>query len=181
MHIDPEYSVCFTGHRPAALQELGFTERDVEFNIKELLRTAILTMYHTYNIRTFITGGALGVDQWAAEEVHDIRETFSDIKSIIARPFPSQHIKWPPHIQKKFHQLCEAADDIVDVNPDPYAAWKMHARNAWMVNNSSFVIAVHIDGKNTGGTYACLQYAERKNVRIYYIDPMRPGAVRISD
>lgn len=181
MYLNPEVTACFTGHRPAALQELGFTENDIEHNIKDFLRTAILTMYRTYNIRNFITGGAIGVDQWAADEVHAARETFSDIRSIIARPFPSQYIKWPPHIQSKFRTMCMDADELIDVNPDPYAAWKMHARNAWMVNNSSFVIAVHIEGKNNGGTYACLQYAERKNVRIYYIDPMRPGAVRISD
>ena len=63
--------------------------------MEDWLTKTIRDCNESYGINTFISGGALGVDQWAAEAVVLLREEHPDIKLIIARPFPSQADKWP--------------------------------------------------------------------------------------
>lgn len=160
-------TVCFTGHRPDKLG--GYNENNqIAIKVKEDLNMTIRNcIFNGYD--TFISGGALGVDQWAAEKVLNWRREFPNIKLIIARPFPSQACKWYKDSVDYFNQLCQKANEVIDVNSDPYAAWKMQKRNEWMVDNSDLVVAVW-DGSN-GGTGNCVKYAQSKNKKIIRINP----------
>jgi uncharacterized phage-like protein YoqJ len=40
-----------------------------------------------------------------------------------------------------------------------------HDRNHWMVDNADRVLA-YWSGKKSGGTYACVQYAEKQGKRV---------------
>lgn len=92
--------ICFTGHRPKKLG--GYERNPISDYVKMALSDAIERAIKR-RIETFISGGALGVDQWAAEIVLDIKarqikksyDRFSEIKLIIAQPFPSQSARWP--------------------------------------------------------------------------------------
>lgn len=164
--IDILKTVCFTGHRPDKLG--GFDPNNplakkVKANLKSFIIDSINKGYDT-----FISGGALGVDQWAAEIVIDLKAQYN-IKLIIARPFPSQDKVWNDQSKKQFKDICSKADSIVDVNPDPYTSWKMQARNEYMIKNSSLVIAVY-DGTD-GGTGNAVKSAIKKGKSIIYINP----------
>mgnify|MGYP000176748952 CR=1 FL=1 len=117
----------------------------------------------------FISGGALGVDQWAAEIVIKKKEKYPNIKLVIAKPFPSQGRKWPASSRKRFHKICESADTVVDISPDPYTREKMMRRNQWMIDKSDMVIAVW-DG-STGGTADAVNKAIEVGKPIYRINP----------
>lgn len=171
MELNPLNTACFTGHRPNAFGNHK-SPHQIQQEISYFLRMAIVYLYNM-GYRNFISGGALGVDQWAAEEVWKLKNSHDvDINLVIARPFPSQDIKWNERDRQIFTQICDRADHVVDVSPDPYAPWKMHARNAYMVNHSSAVIAVKIPEVTTGGTASCCAYAERKRKSMIYIDPI---------
>jgi uncharacterized phage-like protein YoqJ len=157
---------CFTGHRPNKCG--GYKDNPIAENIKKNLKIEIekaIADGYTH----FISGGALGVDQWAAQIVLELKQQNKNLYLIIARPFPSQDLQWPNDSKKVFLKICENADLVIDVNPDPYAAWKMQARNKWMIDKSSLVIAVW-DGSN-GGTGNAVQYAKSKNKNIVQIKP----------
>jgi len=180
LKIYRQQMVACTGHRFVKNEEFSnLQEGDIEYNIRRMLRDAIDVAHRRYGKNIFISGGATGTDQWFALEVLKLKELVDDVMLIIAKPFPSQDIRWPLAIREKFHWLCSQADLIVDVNPDPYAAWKMHARNAWMVDHSSMLIAMHCDGVDVGGTAACLSYAHKKRAFIYEIDPANQGSIRL--
>lgn len=171
MSFDLSITACFTGHRPSGFGMPHKSVHAIRTDVTYLLRSAIAYLYdHGY--RNFISGGALGVDQWAAYEVLDLKKQDASVNLTIARPFPSQDIKWPYQTREEFAALCNRADLIIDVSPDPYAGWKMHARNAFMVDNSSVVVAVKVPEVITGGTASCCAYAERKGKTMLYIDPV---------
>lgn len=161
-------TVCFTGHRPGSL---GGYDIDNKFNYKIILKLEkVIEQLISDGYDTFISGGALGVDQWTAEIIINLKKKYyPHIKLIIARPFPSQSSKWPKGSQEYFKWLCSQADEVTDVCQDPYAAWKMQIRNEWMVKKSDLVVAVW-NGSN-GGTANCVRYAEKQGKEIIRINP----------
>jgi len=164
--IDPEKALCFTGHRPKNLLRYP----DFESKAKIILKTVVERAYRQ-GYRFFISGGALGIDQWAAQVVVDMRslDEYKDLRLIIARPFPDQAAEWATAQQAYFEWLCAQADLVVDVNPDPYHPSKMHSRNRWMVDHSKSAVGIY-DDRPTGGTANCVKYAMSK-IPILIIDP----------
>ena len=177
-------TLCFTGHRLRKLggHEPNSIENFVKRSLKDVIERAIKR-----RVETFISGGALGIDQLAAEIVLDIRareikESYhreSNIKLVIAQPFPSQSDKWPQDARRRYDKILQKAGRIVAVNDDPYAAWKLQKRNEWMVDNSDAVIAVW-DG--TAGTTAnTVDYARSSRRSVLVIDPVKQAEKWIMD
>jgi len=167
--------VCFIGHRPKKLG--GYDRNPISDYVKMALRGAIERAIKK-RVETFISGGALGVDQWAAEIVLDIQAKeikksygrFSEIKLIIAQPFLSQPAKWPQDAKRRYDKILQKAHKIIAVKDDPYAPWKMQARNEWMVDNSNAVIAVW--NGLPGGTENTVKYSQAKGRPVLVIDPV---------
>jgi uncharacterized phage-like protein YoqJ len=141
-------SICFSGHRPNRLG--GFdVNNPVALWVRDRLRGAIERAV-ARGIVTFVSGGALGVDQWAADIVIELRREqekrspigHRTIELIIARPFPSQPKRWPTEARRHYEKILQQADRIVETSNDPYAARKIQKRNEWMVDNTDAVIAV---------------------------------------
>jgi len=163
-------AVCFTGHRPDKLG--GYYGERAEKIQNDVFDTLVDVITRAYNngFHIFISGGALGVDQLAAEAVIHLRdEQKMPIRLVIAKPFPSQSCKWPKSAQNKFDILCEKADHVFNVSEDPYTPEKMTLRNEWMVNRSGCVVAVWNGCK--GGTGNCVDYARKMYKPIHIINP----------
>jgi uncharacterized phage-like protein YoqJ len=162
-------TVSFTGHRP---DKFGSYDESIPLivSVKAALAATIIDLI-AKGYTKFICGGALGVDTWAAEIVIELKRTHSNIVLVIARPFPSQSAMWPNEAKIRFQNMCSLADEVYDVSPNPYAAWKMQRRNQWMADNSDVLVAV-FDGSN-GGTANCVKYATLKLKTILVIDPKK--------
>jgi len=162
-------TLCFTGHRP---DKLGGYEGDkalaVQIPLQEKL-TDIVRRAIEGGFTTFISGGALGIDQMAIESVLHYKRHGCAIKLIIAKPFPGQASKWPSHVQRKFENYCTQADEVINVSPDPYEREKMQIRNEWMVDRSDAVVAVYNGGR--GGTGNCVAYARSKYKPVLVMNP----------
>jgi len=152
--------LSFTGPRP---QKLGGFEGEkalaIQIPLYKKLHEIVFRAWKSGGFDTFISGGALGVDQMAMEAVIHHKKQLPNIKLIVARPFPSQASKWPKTAQEKYKRMCAFADEIIDVNSDPYSVEKMHTRNKWMVDKCHALVACWADGGYGGGTYQCLEYA----------------------
>lgn len=153
-------TICFTGHRKIR----GAYVSDLRKNDIYPALFAAIGRAAGKGFKRYISGGALGVDQIAAQAVID-----HGLELIIARPFPSQACKWPERSQNMLVDLCKKATKVVDVSDDPFSVQKMEIRNRWMVDRASVVIAV-FDG-SPGGTGNCVRYARAQGKRILVIDP----------
>ena len=162
-------TLSFTGHRPDRLG--GFEgEKALAVQVPLLHRLCeIVFRAYRHGFDTFISGGAIGVDQLVMEAVLHYKKQFPDIKLVVAKPFPSQGETWPKHVQEKYEHLCSFADEVVNVSPDPYTREKMQIRNEWMVNRGDAICAVW--GGGGGGTRNCIQYARSQYKPILVVNP----------
>lgn len=161
-------TACFTGHRKIA----GTFEGPYHDKLKARLVTLLAELYGQ-GYRDFISGGALGGDQDAAEAVISLKQLgyLSGIRLIIAQPFPSQASRWKGNSLLRYNHILSQADKVVPVSPDPFTIRKLFVRNEWMVQHSHLVIAIW-DGRLSGGTYACINYARKLNRRVITINPI---------
>jgi uncharacterized phage-like protein YoqJ len=177
--------ISFTGHRP---DKLGGYDWNSEKNkkIRDKLYETILDIMNKSDEKQFhfISGGALGIDQFAFDVVELVTDN-SNLDRIcftneIAIPFSSQACKWQYESAKKYEQQKSIADictyvdrldkyKIKGYEEDKYYPAKMQKRNEYMVDNADIVIAVW-DGTK-GGTYNCVKYAEKLSKKIIVINP----------
>lgn len=165
-------SVSFTGHRPDKLG--GYNDEiSPELNkfIKNWLWAVTDKIIQKFGAVNFISGGAQGVDLWAAEVVIEHKRNYKDkdIRLTMAIPCPEFGERWPSEAKEKLQNIIKQADKTVYVSSSYCGPITLHTRNEWMVNHSSIVIAVW-DG-SSGGTRNCFMYAKQMNKKIWRLDP----------
>ena len=96
---DPKRKVrcAFAGHRP---QYLKRPEDDIKVELENAIMVAIRDGY-----TTFISGGAYGVDIWAAEIVTRLRERNPSLHLIAAIPFPGFEEAWAEEWKARYNAL----------------------------------------------------------------------------
>ena len=150
---------CFTGHRP---EKCMGTEESIRSKLREAIADAESCGYDT-----FISGMALGVDIWAAEEILDLKENGAKLKLICAIPFQGFERNRSEEQQEEYRIILNKADETVFISPN-YERWCFHARDEWMVDHSSRVIAVF--NGTSGGTKSTIQYANRMQKTVILIE-----------
>jgi uncharacterized phage-like protein YoqJ len=169
MQIDINKTICFTGHRPDSLYGYDpYVEGNK--NIIFILRDIIQYHIEKQDIDTFITGMALGIDQWSARVVLKLKEQFPHIKLVAAIPCTNHSSKWNKESQQEWQRIIDNCDYTHYISNEPFTKWCMQKRNEWMVDNSSTVVAVYNES-GKGGTYNCIKYAEKKGKKIIKLNP----------
>ena len=151
--------ICGTGHRPPKLG--GYTVDVFEKLVKLAWEYLVEEDFNrpAGNIEV-ISGMALGWDMALAQACVDL-----EVKWTAAIPFVGQESQWPAASQEAYSDLLLHATRIEVISGSHYAAYKMHRRNEWMVDNSDKVVALY-DGDPLGGTAACLHYAESQGKTV---------------
>lgn len=149
-------TVCFTGHRPS---DLGTTPAIAKSALRSAINDAIQR-----GATTFITGGAIGVDTYAAQLVIEVKATHPNIKLYIAVPFRGFTKYWSDAQRAEFADTIRKSDGfkVICDTPSKHA---YHVRNHFMVDKADLVIA-YWSGKRSGGTYATIQYAQQTKTEI---------------
>lgn len=112
-----------------------------------------------------VSGMALGWDTaWAVAALR------LGVPLVATVPFEGHDATWHPWDRSVHAAILRAASRVVAVSPGGYAAWKMHARNRWMVDNCDAVAALW-SGASTGGTAACVAYAKSVGRRVENLWP----------
>lgn len=168
LKVENSKIACFTGHRPDKLN--GYNPKDN----KELLwklRSFVVQHIEEKNVKTFITGMALGIDTWSALIVLKLKEQYSDLKLIAAVPCQNHSDKWTKESRDQWQYIIDRCNEVVYVSNEPYTKWCMQKRNKWMVDKSDYVIAVW--DESPGGTENCVKYAIKTEKEITYINPKK--------
>ncbi len=155
--------VAFTGHRPDKLG--GYNQNPTAAYVKQRL-TAAVRWALSQGAEWFITGGALGVDTWAAEEV--LRQGG---KLCLAQPFEGFTSRWREEQIQRFEQIRQTADYVHTVS-DSASKEAFLERNKWMVDKADVIIAVW-DG-SPGGTAYTVDYAKKQGKKVYVVNPTPP-------
>lgn len=156
-----EKTCCFTGHRDIPEEKKP--------QIRQLLRQTIRNLIQE-GICFFGTGGALGFDTLAAEEVLYMRREFPNIKLIMVLPCRDQTRGWKPEEVKRYECILTAANKVVYVS-EYYTLGCMHKRNRHLVDHSSVCVAYCT--KSTGGSAYTLAYAKRRGRRVIELNDLQ--------
>lgn len=148
--------VAGTGHRP---DKLGGYSKEIEDRIFLIARDALDVLKPTM----VISGMAIGWDLALARAALHLK-----LPLHAAIPFYGQEKKWPRNVQALYKDILRKCSAFTCVSEGGYAAWKMHKRNEWMVDNSNVLLSL-FDGLNEGGTAACIRYALSKEKDIYNV------------
>jgi uncharacterized phage-like protein YoqJ len=143
---------AFTGYRPP---KLGGYSKEVADRLRGLA-SAFIDKERPEKV---VTGMALGWDQAVA-----LAAIEKGVPFVAAIPCDVQDKLWPDASKALYKAILEKASEAVVVSLGGYAAWKMQARNKWMVDAASLLVALW-DGSD-GGTANCVRYAESRSVRI---------------
>ena len=146
---------AFTGHRP---QYLTRCEEDVRVDLENAIMAAIKDGY-----TTFISGLAYGVDIWAAEIVARMKAHNPALHLVAAIPFPDFSDGWTEEWKARYNVLLAEAE-YVKVMAPAYSNEAYHARNRWLVDHSSRVIAVY--NGEPSGTRNTILYARKTRVPV---------------
>lgn len=168
-HSQPGSRRCaFTGYRPQKMP-FGFDEADPRcIDFKKRVKDTIQALYDM-GYKHFISGGALGMDMFAAEAVVELREEYPEIILEMVSPFDAQAAKWSPELQARHDRLFEVAD-ITTATGHEYTKGAMFRRNQYLVINADLLLAAY-DGKE-GGTAMTVDYAHRMGVKVVCIKPV---------
>lgn len=135
-----------TGHRP---EKLGGYGQKVLCDLTHLAKRYL----RAYEPKEVITGMALGWDTAVALGCIQLHIPF-----IAALPFEGQERRWSPEQRHMYFSILNHASQIVTVARGGYRTFKYQARNEWMADHCTRVVALW-DG-SPGGTANMIRYAQ---------------------
>lgn len=153
--VDINKTCSFTGHRSIP--------NDVSDYLIQRIVDGILYLY-AHDVKTFLTGGAIGFDTLAAKAVIQCRNEHKDIRLILVIPCQGQTKAWKQSDIETYDQIKSLSDKVVCLSPRYYNGC-MHERNRCLVNNSSFCICYLTH--SSGGTAYTVGYAKSKGLTVF--------------
>jgi uncharacterized phage-like protein YoqJ len=150
-------TACFTGHRPDKLQKEKLPL--IAETLNRELAACIRGGHHR-----FICGMSRGFDLMCARAVLKAKWEYPNVFLELALPHADQADHWNEADKAAYLYIIERADLITCLSPK-YVQGCMHARNRYMIDNSSLLIA-YFDG-TPGGTASTVELAEKREMEIH--------------
>jgi uncharacterized phage-like protein YoqJ len=160
-------TVCFSGHRTEKLPAVCQTEEG-----RKVLASFIAAAVEeclSAGFDTFITGGARGIDLWAALIIAGLKADRPDagIKLITAMPYKNQKSSLAGKELFDYGFVISQSDLVVCVSEE-YTPDCMKRRNRYMVDKSSKIIAVLCNPKS--GTAQTVRMARESGLAVKLIE-----------
>ena len=150
-------TACFTGHRPDKLSKGNLPL------IGEALNRELAACIRGGRHR-FICGMSRGFDLMCARAVIKAKWEYPNVFLELALPHADQADRWSEADKNAYQHIVERADPVTCLSPN-YVRGCMHARNRYMIDNASLLIA-YFDG-TPGGTASTVGLAEKRNMEIH--------------
>ncbi len=120
--------------------------------LKQFAILSIAELVSTGGVERILVGMAQGWDIAVAEAAIELEIPFT-----AAIPCAGQSRLWPKLAQLKYESLIAKADAVKMVNVGEYSAAKMEARNQYMIDHSTHLLALW--NRSSGGTANTVNYA----------------------
>lgn len=156
---DIKHTCTFTGHRPERLQ---LPEEQVKEWLAEQIERAADEGY-----TDFISGMQRGVDLWAAEAVLKLINKDRQIRLIAACAFRGMEENWEMDWQERYYHVLSQSYLVYYISDTP-GREAYFARNHWMVDRASRLIAVYSGAPS--GTKETIEYARKMKRDIVLIE-----------
>ncbi|MDR0991341.1 MAG: DUF1273 domain-containing protein [Ruminococcus sp.] len=160
-------TVCFSGHRTEKLPPVCQTEEG-----RRVLASFIVAAVEESieaGFDTFITGGARGIDLWAAMIIAGMKadRPAANLKLVTAVPFRNQNAALVGKELFDYGLMLEASDCVVYVSEN-YTSDCLRRRNRYMIAHSSKLIAVLSNPKS--GTAQTVRMARESGIEVKLIE-----------
>ena len=163
---------AFSGHRPFYFPWKENESDPACIRLKEALASEI-DQAVADGFSWFITGGAEGVDTWAAEIVLDRKKKHPEIILELAKPFANYNRRLQNDYGSRLRTIEAAADHVTVVSDGADETADYILRDCYMVDASERMIIVYDDdSKGPSGTKDALFYARSSGVEIRQIQWM---------
>lgn len=152
-----ERTCCFTGHRIIPAQVVPQLKAELEETVTQLI---------DQGVTCFVTGGALGFDTLAAEEVLRQRKAHPDIRLHLMMPCKGQEKKWRLGDRMRYQKIARQADEVTCLAEEYYDGCMLQ-RNRAMIETSGHCVVYCT--RNKGGTVYTANRAERAGLHMTYL------------
>ena len=142
--------------------------------LKETLRNQIVALVDN-GITDFFSGGADGVDCWAALIVLELRKKNPALRLHCILPHEGQADTWSDTAQERSHSIVSQADTVEYISREYYDGC-MLVRNHRLVEAAGLLLAVY-NGERRGGTAETVRYARKLGRRSVILNPITLEAV----
>lgn len=160
--------VGITGHRP---QFLSPAENSW---VAEVLPALMRSLRQNWGAQVAISGMALGADTvWANSALDHGLRLWGYL------PSPDQASRWNPQDQEKHADLATNASRLVVLGENYDQRW-LRARNDLIIRDSNVLVAVHKEGKTSGGTAAVIRKARACKARLIRVNVTRREVVAVT-
>ena len=166
---------AFTGHRPHKFL-WRYDEADRRCVALKAALTEQIVALTEAGVTDFYSGGADGVDCWAALIVLELRQKNPALKLHCILPHEGQDDKWSNSAQERYRFILNQADSVEYVSREYYDGC-MIDRNHRLVEAAGLLLAVY-NGERRGGTAATVRFAQKLGRRIMILDPASLRIVR---
>lgn len=168
-------SCAFTGHRPHKLP-WRYNEADSRCSALKAALARQITQLTDAGVTDFYSGGADGVDCWAALIVLELRKKNPALRLHMLLPHEGQADNWSDSAQERYHLILEQADSIAYMSREYYDGCMLD-RNHRLEESAEVLLAVY-NGERRGGTAATVRYAQKMGRKIILLDPI---SLKIAD
>lgn len=175
-----EHHIALTGHRPNKLGGYNINTSPYNKLRQDLVEYIQLKLKALPNAIIHCHSGlALGADTIWAQAIIKAKADYPDHIVFHAHiPSKNQASPWPPHAQKLWSELCNAADHTVfydhdlPENPNKHQIVNtLFARNTGMINAADTVLAIYDDNGSNSGTAHAVNQAKKANKNVIVVPP----------
>lgn len=156
MNMDKKISSCsFTGHRNIPREHIA--------SLTDLTRRAIDYAY-SQGARDFYSGGAIGFDTLAAQQVIRFRLNHPDARLHLILPCKNQEAKWTAEQKEAYFYILSVADTVTYL-ADEYTDGCMKERNKELVKLADMLVAY--SGRSYSGSAQTVRLGREKGIPVY--------------
>lgn len=131
-----------TGYRS---YELGtFGDQDPKIKVIKFALKQVLKAQLDEGLEWVITGGQLGIEQWAVSVVQELKSDYPDLKVAMMMPFKNFGNQWQSSNQEKLQDLITQSDFAESVSTQEYqGASQLRSYQQFMLSHTDGALLVY--------------------------------------